>query len=387
MRLENNNKIIHICFIAPKAYPLFNQQAESVFGGAEVDLYYLATELARDKQFQVSFIVADYGQAAMETIENVTIIKSLDFRKNALTCARRTWQALRRADADIYFIKTASPGVSLVDWFCRRNKRVFIYRTAHQYECDGTYLKHHYFSGRAFARALRRAGLVIAQNQTDQVNLRRTIGISSQVISNGHRLPDLSACRRDHILWVGRTADFKKPELFIKLAREFPDEKFVMICQRATGDDNYDSLCGQAAEVDNLEFHQRVPFHEIDGYFQRAKLLINTSDSEGFPNTFIQACKWATAVVSLGVNPDGFLDKYSCGISCDGRFARMREAVKRLLADDCYMEPGRNGRKYVEDHHDIRKIIEQYKDIFRRIHLPAMFRNMPASSFDTISLL
>lgn len=116
--------------------------------------------------------------------------------------------------------------------------------------------------------------------------------------------------------------------------------------------------------MDNLEFHQRVPFNEIDGYFQRAKLLVNTSDSEGFPNTFIQACKWATAIVSLNVNPDGFLNKYSCGISCGGRFTRMREAVKHLLADDCYMEPGQNGRKYAEDHHDIKRIIERYKEIF-----------------------
>ena len=366
MSSDINPKTIKVCFIAPKAYPLFNQRVESVFGGAEVDLYYLATELAKDEGFSVSFIVADYGQEPTETIENVTIIKSLDFRKNALAGALRIWRAMKRADADIYLIKTASLGVPLAASFCKRYERAFIYRTASTLESNGIYLKKHFFLGRVFARSLRRAKIVFTQNHTDRDNLQRIVGVSSVVIPNGHHLPKLTSKKRENILWVGRSEKVKGPDRFIKLALEFPDEKFVMICQRATGDDNYDSLCRQAEEVGNLEFHQRVPFHEIDGYFQRAKLLINTSDSEGFPNTFIQACKWATAIVSLGVNPDGFLDKYSCGISCDGRFARMRETVKHLLADDCYMEPGRNGRKYVEDHHDIKKIIEQYKTIFTR---------------------
>jgi glycosyltransferase involved in cell wall biosynthesis len=363
-----NPKTIKVCFIAPKAYPLFNQRVESVFGGAEVDLYYLATELALDKKFHVSFIVADYGQAATETIENVTIIKSLDFRKNALTGVRRIWRAMKQADADIYLIKTASLGVPLVSRFCRRYERAFMYRTASMLESNGAYLEKHFFLGRVFASSLRRAEIVFTQNHTDRDNLQRTVGVSAIVIPNGHRLPELSGTRNEFLLWVGRSEKVKGPDRFIKLAREFPDEKFVMICQRATGDDNYDSLCGQAKDVGNLEFYQRVPFNEIDGYFQRAKLLVNTSDSEGFPNTFIQACKWATVIVSLGVDPDGFLDKYFCGISCGGRFARMCEAVKHLLADDGYIEPGRNGRKYVEDHHDIRKVIEQYKGIFRQIH-------------------
>ena len=55
---------ISICFVMPKAYCLFNPEVEGVFGGSEVDLYYLSTELAKDEDYHVSFIVADYGQPA-----------------------------------------------------------------------------------------------------------------------------------------------------------------------------------------------------------------------------------------------------------------------------------------------------------------------------------
>ena len=63
---------IRVCFIAPKAYPLFNPAVKGVLGGAEVDLYFLATELAKDKNFVVTFITADYGQEETETIEGVS---------------------------------------------------------------------------------------------------------------------------------------------------------------------------------------------------------------------------------------------------------------------------------------------------------------------------
>ena len=121
---------IKICFVCPKAYPLFNREVDSVFGGAEVDLYMLSTELAKDDNFEISCIVADYGQADSEIREGVNIIKSLNFDKNALSGAARIWRALRQANADIYVLKTASPGVPLAAVFCGLYKKVLAYRTA-----------------------------------------------------------------------------------------------------------------------------------------------------------------------------------------------------------------------------------------------------------------
>ena len=66
---------IRVCFIILRAYTLFNPDVKDVIGGAEVDLYLLATELAKDKKFEVRFVVGDYGQKQIEVRENVTIIK------------------------------------------------------------------------------------------------------------------------------------------------------------------------------------------------------------------------------------------------------------------------------------------------------------------------
>jgi glycosyltransferase involved in cell wall biosynthesis len=359
--------IIKICFIAPKAYPFFDPDVKEVFGGAEVDLYFLATELAKDKNFEVSFITADYGQERCQTIQGVRIIKSLDFRQNQLIGAIKVWRALRRAGTQMYMIKTISPGMFLLALYCRLKKTPFLYRTSNTNSCDGTYLKQHPVQGRIYKWALRTAKYVFVQNRTDKDNLEDTIGVCATVIRNAQPLPELRQDERDITLWVGRSAPIKRPTLFIDLAEKMPDEKFVMICQRATGDKNYKQLLARAKEVDNLEFIERVGFDEIDNYFRRAKVLVNTSEAEGFPNTFIQACGHTTPILSLNVNPDRFLEQHNCGTCCDDRFECLVDSLNFMLAENRYVELGRNARKYVEQNHDIKRTVEEYKELFRRL--------------------
>lgn len=361
----NNSKKIKICFVAPKAYPIFNPEVGTYFGGAEVDLYYLATELVKDNSFEISFIVADYKQPQEEFIENVRVIKTIDFKK-PIQGALKIWDGLKSANADIYFLKCASPGVPLVAWFCKSHKRIFVYRLASLLESDGTYISQHPILGRLFAWSLKRADLIFAQNAVDADNLTKTMGISSYIIPNGHPLSTTLQQRRDTILWVGRDDLIKRPEQFLDLAKAVPNEHFTIVCQTLNNDQHYANLMAQAGAIPNLQFIRHVPFNRIDAYFQKAKLFVNTSQTEGFPNTFIQACKAATGILSLNVNPDGFLERFGCGICCDDNFERLIDSLDFMLAEGRYIEIGKNARKYVEQNHDIKKIIEEYKNIFRQ---------------------
>lgn len=358
---------IRVCFVSPKAYPLFNSHADGVFGGGEVDVYYLATELAKDNSYAVSVVAADYGQPSEETIEGVKIVRSLRFDCSVLRQTRQLWRALRRAAADIYFIETASPGVPMVAFFCRWSKKPFVYRTANTGECDGTYPTGPILS-RLFKASLRRATVVFTQNNDDALNLKRTLNVESIVTPNCHPLNPPVERNRDTILWVGRSDTIKRPETFLALAREFPDQSFTMICQQATRDERYHELLSDAAKLDNLELITRVDFHQIGRYFQRARMLVNTSESEGFANTFVQACMCATPILSLDVNPDTFLDTYRCGLCAGGQWPRFIEMTRELLVEETAKELGRNGRQYAQQKHDITKVIKQYKDVFS--HLP-----------------
>ena len=363
--MDSKTEPLRICFVCPKAYPLFDRSVKKIFGGAEVDLYMLATEIAKDDNFEVSFIVADYGQEESKTIRGVKIIRSLDFKKNAITGAVKIWQAMRVANAYVYLQKTASAGTFLVALFCKLNKKTFVYRTASQRECNGEYLKKHFLVGKIFRWSMYNAKQIVTQNQTDRQNLIHTISVDSTVIPNAHNLPKLQKNKRQTVLWAGRSAEVKRPELFIKLAQKVPDEQFTMICQRATGDEKYQELLARAAQVKNLEFIEQVDFDEIDRYFQRAKMLVNTSDSEGFPNAFIQACKCAAPILSLNVNPDNFLNKHKCGLCAGGDWNVFMDMLKQILNRDTAEKFGNAARIYAEANHDIAKIADIYKSLFK----------------------
>jgi len=360
-------KKIKVCFIAPKAYPLFDPNVTGVFGGTEVDLYTLATELAEDERFDVNFIAADYRQKAIETINLVRIFKSLDFKEFPVSSALKVWQVMRRVDAQIYFLQGVSLGTSLAASFCKLHKKIFVYRTASSLACDGTYLREHYFKGRFFRWSLRKASQVIVQNDNDKRDIMRTIGVDPLVIQNGQYLPAVSRTRREAVIWIGRSAEVKKPQLFLDLARQLPQESFVMICQQATGDNSYGELVGRARQVRNVEFIERVPFNEIDAHFQRAKVFVNTSDSEGFPNTYVQACKNGTPIVSLNVNPDDFLNKYKCGLCADGDWDIFLSNLRKMLNTKERKQYAENARLYAEETHDIRIIVEKYKELFSNL--------------------
>jgi glycosyltransferase involved in cell wall biosynthesis len=364
---QTNKRKIRVCFVSPKAYPIFEPQVESVFGGAEVDLYLLATELAKDDRFDVRFIVGDYGQPDIETRENVTLYKSIDVLKNYIIQGPKIWRAFCRADAHVYMHEACSLGTALAAFFCKIHKRRFVYRTASSLEASGQH-SGRWSIRRPFIRwAFRKADVFIVQNEQDAANALRTVGRNAMIVKNACRIHPVDQIEKKGVLWVGRSKHVKRPDLFIKLAKAFPDIPFTMICQHSLDEDGYPDLIESASKLPNLEFLKRVPFQDVDAYFEKALIFINTSDSEGFPNTFVQSCKAGTAILSLNVNPDGFLDKHQCGFCANGNWELFISKLKEWINTDQASALGQNGLDYIKSHHDIITIIQQYKDILERL--------------------
>jgi glycosyltransferase involved in cell wall biosynthesis len=323
--------------------------------------------LAVRRSICTCFIVADYGQPPQEIINNIAIFKSLTFRENPLSGVWKVWRAMKKANADIYVQEAVSWGTFLVFLFCRIHGEKFVYRTAHSRETDGTYVSKHLFLGRLFLWALRKTDHLVTQNHSDKVKLKANFGIESEVLPNTIRCDhDLSGDRK-YVLWVARSSRFKHPEHLLTLASYFPAETFIMICPKATEDNQYEQLQRKASAIPNVRFIPQVNYIEIDKYFSQAKVFVNTSDSEGFPNTFVQAAAAATAILSYAVNPDDFLTRYNCGLACGADMEKLKQGLTFLLEKNHYLEIGRNARKYAEQTHDITKIIEQYKTIFRSL--------------------
>jgi hypothetical protein len=64
---------IRVCFVGLNTYTLFNPTVHYVYGGAEVRSYLFSVGLARDPEFQMSYVVRNYGQPSKETYHNVEV--------------------------------------------------------------------------------------------------------------------------------------------------------------------------------------------------------------------------------------------------------------------------------------------------------------------------
>ena len=112
----------------------------------------------------------------------------------------------------------------------------------------------------------------------------------------------------------------------------------------------------------NLTFIDTVPFAGMQDYFNRAKCFVNTSDFEGFPNTFIQAGFAATPILSFSVNPDNLIDTRKLGCFCQNSLEKAVGFISSLDAD-AIGRYGNNARAYVTENHNIADKIKQYQEL------------------------
>lgn len=356
-----------ICFIAPKAYPIFNEKIKSVFGGAEVQLYLLSSEFSKYSDADISFIVADYGQKELETYDKVKVYKSLAFKGNVIRQINDFFTAFNKIKADVYIHRALSPVSGLLALYCKFINKKFVYMVAHDGELDGIYRKHNGFLKSYIANLVFKfADLIIVQNSTQEDNLKHK-GINSRLIKSGFIIDSISSIEKKSILWVGRSGGWKNPEMFLKLATLNPKYRFVMICSKAIKQNKYHSkIKEQASHIKNIQFIGFVPYNEINAYFKKAKLFINTSRQEGFPNTFIQAMKNKTPIISLNVNPSDMLNKYKCGFYCENNFEVMNDNLNKLLRDQTlYHKLSESAYKCAVENHDIKKNAKQFYTLIR----------------------
>ncbi len=311
-----------ICFVSQNIYALFYKNGNDTIGGAELQQLYIGKGLAQ-KGYIVQYITQDCGQDELETIDNIQLYKS--FREDqGIPVVRflyprlyKIWKALKKADADVYYVRSAGFILGIVAYFCRIYGKKAIYAGAH--DTDFMPGKHIIRTRRdvfLYHYGLRHCDKVIVQSLLQKKLLKQNFGINGELIRNISleplvKIPDE---QKQCILWVATLRTWKRPHYFINLAQKFPEENFIMIGGKDPHSPSlYTDIKNRCDYVNNITFLGFRPLDETETYFNKCKIFINTSEYEGFPNTFLQAWRRGTPVISF-VDPDNLIKDNNLGI-------------------------------------------------------------------------
>lgn len=170
--------------------------------------------------------------------------------------------------------------------------------------------------GRNYNKWLYRKGLkkikyIIVQNYQQAVSLLENYNKKSITIPNIWEGSSQNIDDKELIIWVGNFRRLKRPEWFIHLAKQFPNQVFVMA--GFPFDKKLHQECLDLSKnIGNLSFLGPIPFQESEQLFSKAKILVCTSEYEGFPNTFLQA--WSRNIPILStVDPSHLISKKELG--------------------------------------------------------------------------
>jgi len=363
---------LRACFISPLGYGLYNPKSGLAFGGAEVQFFLLANAIAGDPAYDVSVLTTVDHQPGVETRGGLTVFKRLGQGRLNTTVARGVfhhlqqardyvsafrdmWREFRRIDADVYFHAGAGVEVGAYALICRLLRKRFLFFIASSADLWEPYGKVEGPLKWLFPLGIRLAHAVVCRSDEQRQRLADTYGRKGWLIRTGHPLPAFSNEPKTSILWVGRGVPLKQPELFLDLAERLPRQSCVMVVLAEVGQEALmQRIRDRAKNMPNLSLYENVPLAQTEQHFSHARVLVNTSTYEGFPNTFVQAALQGVPVVSWRVDPDRLLSQETIGLCAGESFDRLVGLVEDLSTSQEKRETlGRRAQDYAYAYHDV----------------------------------
>ena len=172
--------------------------------------------------------------------------------------------------------------------------------------------------------------------------------------------------KKDKIIFLGRLEDVKRGWLFCEIAKKMPEYEFYVLGKINTEKEKTASFWEKYKNIKNLHFAGHVDGKEKENHLKEAKILVNTSIHEALPVSFLEALSYGVCLVS-NRNPDFLTEKFGIWtgqINGDGfdKVDLYVNAVKKLMTDNALRQTlAENGRKYVEEVHNINKIKKDIK--------------------------
>lgn len=353
-------------------YPIHYEQ---LMGGAELQISYLA-RCARTAGFEVYYIYEDTGKPI--TNYDHLVLCPLKRIKSFFGLHRRWFQycgkinkTLNEIVPDLIYTRYTSSWNGFAAQYAKKHKIKHIHALtsdrvpSFELNFKLLLLPFDFFEPLLMCRGLKLASEVIVQNLNQQRILFSRFGRKGVLIDQMTPYVDGATIIKKNtpvqVLWIGNLKQIKRPEIFIELAGRLADldvdHRMIMIGRFSL---KFESIMNFANKnLPNFEYMGELSQSQVNDLLTKSHILVNTSEFEGFPNTFVQAWMRKVPVISMNSNPNEIITKFNVGFIAPTIF-ELENSIKSLISDSGLRERmGNNAYDYAIKNHTIENNIDK----------------------------
>jgi glycosyltransferase involved in cell wall biosynthesis len=348
----------------------------AVMGGAQYQTQCIVDAMIADGRFEVHYLARSIADDHLpDGYELHRVHTAFGQRKGYLFLdAPSLLRLLEKIRPDVIYQRTGSSYTGVTAWYAKRHRCRMIWHAASQADVSrdqlngvGAFRLWQWADKKLLEYGIRNVGRIVTQTADQKAELQRSYGRkAAAVIRNFHPLPERQIAKPDRVrvIWLANLKRVKRPELFIDLARDLMDKTdadFTIVGALQGAPAWRQRLLARIEQTSNIEYLGALSQDAVNDLLAVSHILVNTSMSEGFSNTFIQAWMRHMPVVSLTVNPDDVFGDQKVGV-CAGTYAQLVETTLALIEDSrrrCVM--GDEAAAYAKRHHsqaNVRQLLE-----------------------------
>jgi hypothetical protein len=298
-----------VVIFAPRAFRYYERGGTPGGGGAERQMFQLAHRLA-ERGLKVAHFVYEVADPVIDPDAPVTLVQAPHPREYMTKAAlagrlREVWTGLSRADAAVQVIRGWNGTLGVAGAWTRLHGRRLIFSGANISDfTDGAAHGRHDPRKYLFGAGIRMTDAVVVQTD-EQIGLARERFrniVPPQQISSFAELGPAPDGPGEAFLWVSRCVDYKRPMLYLDRAVAVPEARFQMIPidsedEGYSFDERLAEIRRRAEALPNVELLAQRPHAELQEVVSRAIAIVNTSEYEGVPNTWLEG--WARGIPAL----------------------------------------------------------------------------------------
>ena len=352
------------------------------YGGFGFVTRSIGRELAK-KGIEVFVIMPQSSkyQKEIETLDGMTVL-SVPLNKPFIIHSR---DLIKLCDADIFHSEQPSVGTLIAQYTRSEKKHIITFQDPrNQQEYTHLYpFDHPNLSSLARTRgiillsykiyhlqttlAFQKADSLFCQAKStipkvmDLYNLRKP----PSFLPNFVEIPtnNIKKASEPTVCFLGRFDLIKRPEIFFKLAKFFPDVRFIAMGRAY---DNYRDiyLKKRYGNIPNLTFAGLVTGYEKSKILSKSWILINTSLYECQPCSFLEGAAHKCAIMSAETQ-DHFSKLF--GYYVENGFNNYKIGLKTLIDHDSWIHKGNEGYKYVKKYHEKNIVINRHINIYKNL--------------------